>query len=64
MSVRQKWRSIRKKTISKDQDHESEGEAADEENDKSTHLDPVIEGLTTITKEIRDLKKETKEIQR
>lgn len=47
--------------MSKDQEHKSEGEAADKENDKRTQLDPVIEGLTTITKEIRHLKKKVKE---
>ncbi len=48
--------------MSKDQEeHEFEDELADEENAQPKQLHSVLEGLTAITKEIRDLKQEMKE---
>lgn len=55
-------RSLKKKTMSKDQeDRDFEDEAASGENDNSTQTRMLMEGLAAITKEIRDLKKEVKE---
>ena len=58
MSGGRKQRSLRKKMTSKDQ----EDELADDENgDPEQQLSSVQEGRASVTKEIRDVKREMKE---